>query len=138
MKKLLISIILFASSLAGYSPKSNTLMIVNQNPANPYLKLFKAVSIVESNNDPLAYNSQEEARGIVQIRPVRILDYNRRTGKRYSRKDLFNPQISKEIFMYYAQIFGPYDIEDCAKAWNGSGVMVIAYWHRVKSVINRL
>jgi hypothetical protein len=75
---------------------------------NPYEDIWQAVCMEESNMDPNAYNPLEEATGISQIRPIRLEEYNKLTGKNYTMKDMFNPLISKEIFMFYASSYGSY------------------------------
>jgi hypothetical protein len=87
--------------------------------------------MVETKGDTLAYNPLEEAAGYFQIRPIRLTDYNNRTGNRYTRQDLFNFEISERIFLYFADQIGPYDLEKIAKKWNGSGQLTIDYWTRI-------
>jgi hypothetical protein len=81
----------------------------------------------------LAYNNIEEAIGAFQIRPIRLLDYNQRTGNNYKSADCYNLRISKEIFMYYARRFEFSDYELIARNWNGSGKATLEYWEKVKS-----
>jgi Transglycosylase SLT domain len=84
----------------------------------PYEKVWKAVCMVESTNNSKAINKSSNATGIVQITPIRVKDYNQRTGKHYTIKDCFNPNISKEIFMFYAMKFNHTDIYRIASDWN--------------------
>jgi hypothetical protein len=91
--------------------------------------------MVETQYDTLAYNPLEEAVGYFQIRPIRLEDYNSRTGSTYTRQDLFNYNISEKIFLYYATGIGPYDFERIAKTWNGSGKSTILYWDQVKKFL---
>jgi hypothetical protein len=104
-------------------------------PVEPYKQLALAIGLVETKCDTLAYNPVEKAVGIFQIRPIRLIDYNNRTGSRYSRKDLFNYDISEKIFLYYANQIGPYNLELIAKKWNGSGHLTTNYWHRIKKYL---
>ena len=101
----------------------------------PYKNLIHAIGMVETQFDTLAYNPLEEAVGYFQIRPIRLEDYNSRTGSTYSRQDLFNYYISEKIFLYYATEIGPYDFERIAKTWNGSGKNTILYWDQVKKFL---
>ena len=91
-----------------------------------------AIGIVETKGDTLAYNPVEEAAGYFQIRPIRLLDYNNRTGSTYIMKDLYNYEISEKIFLYFADLIGPYDFEQIARRWYGSGQLTIDYWKRIK------
>ena len=106
--------------------------IFGQAPIEPYKQLAFAVGIIETKGDTMAYNSLEEAAGIFQIRPIRLRDYNKRTGSDYTTKDLFNYEISEKIFLYYADQVGPYNLEQIARKWNGSGHLTTNYWYRIK------
>jgi len=97
-----------------------------------YERLINAVTQVESLGDHLAYNLNEEAVGAFQIRPIRILDYNQRTGKEYTIENCFNYDVSEEVFLYYAKLIGYPDYEKIARDWNGSGEATLIYWEKVK------
>jgi hypothetical protein len=88
--------------------------------------------MIETKGDDMAYNPLEAAAGIFQIRPIRLIDYNKRTGSNYTRKDLFTYEISEKIFLYYADQVGPYNLEQIARKWNGSGHLTTNYWDRIK------
>ncbi len=133
MKKLFLLLILTLVTLKGYSPVNNCITIYYPPPICPYEALLAATGLVESGNNPMAYNPLEQACGIYQIRFIRLLDYFQRTGKRYSLRDCFNPQISKEIYLYYASQYQPSEFETIARKWNGSGVKTIEYWQKIKS-----
>jgi hypothetical protein len=117
------------------APSWESLVIFKSSPIEPYKRLIHAIGIVETKCDTLSYNPVEEATGYFQIRPVRLLDYNIRTGSNYKMKDLFNYKISEKIFLYYARQTGPYDLEKIARGWNGSGPKTIHYWNRVKKYL---
>jgi hypothetical protein len=107
----------------------------NSEPEGLYDRLIKAVIQVESLGDTMAYNLTEEATGAFQIRPIRLLDYNRRTGSKYQLVDCYNFKVSKEIFLYYAERIGIEDYESIARKWNGSGKATLEYWDKVKSFL---
>jgi hypothetical protein len=117
------------------APETNTVAIIRNSPVDIYETLLRAVMQVESKGDTLAYNPFEDAYGPLQIRPIRLMDFNIRTGKKYILKDCYRPAISKEIFMFYARLLGP-DFELIAKRWNGSGEKTIEYWKKVKACLN--
>ena len=121
-----------AIALKLFAPASNSFIVVRTLPVEPFKNLIHAIGMVETQYDTLAYNPLEEAVGYFQIRPIRLIDYNGRTGCAYSMNDLYNYEISKKIFLYYATEVGPYDFERIARAWNGSGVCTIQYWEQVK------
>ena len=136
MKRLFILLIFgLLPMVAGLCPPSNALTIETKAPIRPYEALWDATCMVESSGNPHALNHKEMAVGIAQIRAIRLRDYNRRTGKSYELKDCYNTQISKEIWIFYAQKYHYTDYKTIAQRWNGSGYKTIEYWKRIKSVL---
>jgi hypothetical protein len=127
-----VCILLLSISIQLSAPSVKSILVFKPVPVEPYKKLALAIGIVETKCDTLAYNPLENAAGIFQIRPIRLIDYNSRTRSSYSRKDLFKYEISEKIFMYYADQIGPYNLELIAKKWNGSGHQTSNYWNRIK------
>jgi hypothetical protein len=132
MRYFLLFIFLLIATKA-IAPDLKELAIIKAYPVDLYERLIKAVIEVESNGDTLAFNPVEQAYGIMQIRPIRLLDYNQRTGKKYKMKDCFRPEISREIFLYYARGIGYPDYERISRSWNGSGAKTLEYWDKVKA-----
>lgn len=64
------------------------------------MDLYDAVIDTESSGDPLA-RSARGARGLMQITPPVLFDYNARMGTRYSEKDLDNPEVNSSIGKWY-------------------------------------
>jgi len=118
-----------------FAPSSGSMVIFHNTPIEPFKNLINAIGMVETSFDTLAYNPDEKAAGFFQIRPIRIEDYNKRTGSNYSTKDMFSYEISEKIFLYYASQIGPYNFERIAKNWNGSGKKTIQYWKKVKKYL---
>lgn len=114
------------------APDRKVIYIIRAEPVDAYERLIKAVVQVESGGDTLAYNLIEEATGAFQIRPIRLQDYNLRTGNKYKIEDCYNYDISIEIFLYYANLLGIPHYETIARNWNGSGKATIDYWEKVK------
>ncbi len=136
MKRLKILFFLLLSlSLRVSAPTFKSFTIFELAPVEPYKKLAFAVGMVETECDTLAYNPLESAVGYFQIRPIRLIEYNKRTGNRFTRNDLFNYETSEKIFLYFADQIGPYNLEQIAKKWNGSGHLTINYWNRIKRYI---
>jgi hypothetical protein len=131
-KILIITFILFSFSIQVSAPEWKSLTIIKLAPVEPYRKIAFAIGMVETEGDTLAYNPEEEAAGYFQIRPIRLLDYNRRTGNCYTKQDLFNYETSERIFLYFADLIGPYNLEQIARKWNGSGHQTVNYWYRIK------
>ncbi len=132
MKKPLFIILFLLFAFRALAPDQKALFITSPPPVEPFEKLIQAVIMVESKGDTMAYNMIEQAAGLFQIRPIRVLDYNIRTGSLYTLTDMFDYEISKKIFLYYASQIGPYNFERIAKNWNGSGVKTLDYWNRVR------
>ncbi len=114
------------------APVRTVASILASEPVDAFDRLIRAVVQVESSGDNLAYNKTEEAVGAFQIRPIRILDYNQRTGKKYKIEHCYNFEISREIFLYYANRECFPDYETIARNWNGSGETTLVYWEKVK------
>lgn len=119
-------------NLQVYAPIYRAIHIRQEMPIEPFKALIHAIGSVECDYDTLAYNPKEEATGYFQIRPIRLDDYNKRTGSSYVLDDMFDYDKAEIVFLYYASRIGPYDIEKVAKDWNGSGKMTIDYWNRVR------
>ncbi len=134
MKIFLLLVFLLISARAA-SPDIEVGFIFESEPINVYDKLLKAIVQVESSGDTLAYNKIEGAVGAFQIRYIRLLDYNRRTGKNYKHSDCYNFKVSQEIFLYYAKKQDFHNYELIARNWNGSGITTLDYWKRVKVLL---
>ena len=136
LKKIkIICFLLFLLSLRVTAPSVRSMTVLETAPIEPYKQLVFAVEMVETKGDTLAYNPLEEAVGILQIRPIRLIDYNKRTGSSYTRNDLFNYEISVRIFLYFADQVGPYNFEQIARKWNGSGHLTTNYWYRIRQYL---
>ena len=123
-------------SLKLLAPDLHQTVIVKEDPVKPFQKLIYAVGMTEGSCDTLAYNEKEDAVGFFQIRPVRLNEYNDRTGSSYTMNDMYNYQIAEKIFLYYASAIGPYNFEKIARNWNGSRPMTITYWKKVNKYLN--
>jgi hypothetical protein len=132
LKKIVTITFLLVLTFKVFAPASESLTLIRPAPIIPFTSLIHAIGMVETQYDTLAFNPLEGAVGYFQIRPIRLADYNFRTGSTYTMNDLFNYKISEKIFVYYASEFGPYNFERIAKTWNGSGKSTIQYWEQVK------
>jgi hypothetical protein len=135
LKKITTIIMLLMFAHKVFAPSHEALVIVSSTPVEPFRNLIHAIGMVETQYDTLAYNPIEEAVGYFQIRPIRLLDYNIRTGNKYTRHDLFNYGTSEKIFLFYASEIGPYNFERIARTWNGSGKNTRVYWNQVKKYL---
>jgi hypothetical protein len=135
LKKIFSITVLLMIAYKVFAPGAVSLVIKYTPPVEPFKRLIHAIGKVETSSDTLAYNPLEEAVGYFQIRPIRVADYNRRTGSTYSTKDMFNYKISEKVFLYYAIQIGPYNFEQIARNWNGSGNSTLQYWAEVKKCL---
>jgi len=135
IKKIFFLTILLTITYEGFAPSSGSLVIFVSQPTEPFRKLISAIGMVETKFDTLAYNSEERAVGYFQIRPIRVQDYNERTGSNYKPADMYSYATSEKVFLYYASEIGPYNFERIAKNWNGSGKKTIQYWKKVKNYL---
>jgi len=132
------SIFIASFLLAGlrvFAPGANSFIIAVSESINPFADLMYATAMVETQGNPLAFNEFENAVGIFQIRQVKIDEYNRRTRSNYALSDMYDPELSEKIYLYFASLAGPYNLEKISKAWNGSGPMTELYWKRIKEYL---
>lgn len=122
-------------SMKASAPDLELVFIPEAEPADGFDNLIRAVLQVECGGYFMAYNPKEEATGPLQIRPIRLKDYNIRTGSSHRLEECYDLAVSKKIFLYYARETGYPNFEKIAKAWNGSGRLTIEYWKRVKKYL---
>lgn len=134
-RTIIIALLILSVPLRVFAPERKSLPVIAVEPVNPYERLIYAIGMVETNCDTLAYNAEEQAAGFFQIRPVRLKDYNERTGNNYEMKDLYDYKISEKIFLYYAWRTRNDNFEEIARKWNGSGPKTIHYWKKVKKYL---
>ena len=138
MKKIILLLIFVCSlSVAGFSPVPYPMLeITLPEPIRPYERIWRATCAIESGNNPRAYNSREKATGIAQIRPIKLSDYNQRMGKGYILYDCYDPEISQEIFFFYATQYHYSDILGICKEWNGRGPKHKEYYKKIKKQLS--
>ena len=135
MKRMVIIICFSVVSVNLFAPVSGGLVVEVTEPLNPFDKLIYAIGMVETKLDTLAYNPEEKATGFFQIRPIRLRDYNERTGSNYKLGDMYDYEKAEKVFLYYASQIGPYNFEKIAKNWNGSGRKTRIYWSKVRKLL---
>lgn len=133
--KILLMIFFSLISLIAVAPDNNVIHILREEPVNVYERIFRAVLQVECSGNIRAYNQIEEATGPLQIRPIRLRDYNQRTGNKYLLEDCYDFEISRKIFLYYASKTGYPYYESIARNWNGSGGKTSEYWEKIKAYL---
>jgi len=135
LAKLLFTTLFILCGLRSVAPDSNTMIVFQPKPIQPFNGLMYAIGMVETMGNVSSYNEIENAVGKFQIRQVRIDDYNRRTGSKYVLEDMFDSRLSEKVFLYFASQIGPYHFEKIAKNWNGSGPKTDFYWKRIKAYL---
>ena len=135
LRKFMFVVSFLLAGLKVVAPGANSFIISESPGIQPFSDLMYATAMVETMGNTLAYNEFENAVGIYQIRQVRIDEYNKRTGSSYALSEMFDPELSAKVYLYYASRYGPYNLEKIAKAWNGSGPMTELYWKRIKEYL---
>jgi len=135
LKRFFLAVLFISFTLKVVAPAQKFILIYEPSPVTPFTALMNAIATVETMGNSNAYNEKEQAAGVFQIRQVRIDEYNRLTGNKYTLKDVFDREISEKIFLYFASRIGPYRIEKIARDWNGSGPKTELYWRKVKKYL---
>ena|SRR3990167_8878322 len=89
---------------------------------------LEAIKMIESNGNPKAYNKISHARGLFQITPICLADWNQyHKNEQYTIDDLWSPQVNEKIARWYITIRIPQllkhynqelTIENIITAWN--------------------
>jgi len=132
---LLVLLIPFSLFAPDYESEVKENYVIESNekesqPTNPYQKMIYAIGMVECSLDTLAYNPDEDAVGYFQIRPIRLQDYNKRTGSNYTLQEMYDYYKAEKVFLYYAELLKDPDL--IIRKWNGSGPMTYEYLKKVK------
>ena len=140
---------LFWSSVAISEPKTiDCPTMIRIHLAGVYKRsihrLMDAQIYVESRGNPFAISPFGDY-GILQIRQIKLDDYYQKTGIRYTLQDCFNPEVSKEVYLYYANRIGttPDKWETIARAWAGGlsrakHECTLDYWQKVNKQLNKV
>ena len=119
----LVAFFIFAFVIMECSQKVNANVTITD--------VIYAIEEVESNRDPYAINTQENALGCLQIRPIMIADYNRITKENLSHDIAYNRAlayiIASTIFNHYMKGIENPNAKHLAFIWNGGG----SAWKRV-------
>jgi len=59
------------------------------------------IATIESSNNPMAYNPKSGARGLYQITPICLKDYNSQNTPQIAPTRLFDPFINKQVAKWY-------------------------------------
>mgnify|MGYP003624790024 FL=1 len=108
--------------------------------------ILSSIMFVESSYNDLAYNSNEDAVGCLQIRQCMVKDVNRILKRKgsyqiYNMNDRWDRRKSIEMFTIYCDHYNLSSAEEIARCWNGGprGMekdLTVNYWNKVKNKIN--
>ena len=90
-----------------------------------WTKVINAIIQVESKGNPKARNPHGDCVGILQITPILVRQCNmwlkaEKSEKRYTLKDRYNVEKSKEMFIMYQEHYNPsHNVEKAIRIWNG-------------------
>ena len=96
-----------------------------KSPQFDWNPVINAIIEVESEGNPQAVDKSGKSCGIMQITPILVKECNRilslrKSSKRYSMKDRFSVNKSKEMFLLYQSFYNPKnDVELAIRSWNG-------------------
>ena len=71
--------------------------------ADTVIDLNKIIAI-ESSGNANAFNKSSQARGLCQITPICLREWNDFNSTQYSKEDLFIPAVNKEIATWYLNV----------------------------------
>ena len=128
--RMLTTILILMISIPVFAPEEKSLCVVQPEEINYYALLIKAVVMVESNGNNMAFNPSEGAVGAFQIRQCRISHYNQLTGSNHALIDCYDYNLSRKVFLYFAR---GKDYETAARNWNGRWDLTKNYWKQIKS-----
>jgi len=131
-----IMIILFLAMFQSIcAPPLREVVICHPEEINPYIEIMHAVTTIESSNGVNLYNAKEQAFGWFGIRPIRLEDYNKRTGQNITHAQCYDYETGKMIFLFYASQVDYRDIKGICIAWNGVS-KENRYYAKIKAVLS--
>ena len=96
-----------------------------KSPQFDWNPVINAIIEVESEGNPNAVDKSGKSCGSMQITPILVKECNRilslrKSSKRYSMKDRFSVNKSKEMFLLYQSFYNPQNaVELAIRSWNG-------------------
>jgi len=108
--------------------------------------LLSAMAMVESGGNPNAFNYEEQAVGLYQIRPPVVLDVNRVYKTEYQLEDAFDPvkadRIARLYLTYWTAMHRQDSIESAARIWVAGPdgwwqLSSLPYWEKIKRELRR-
>jgi len=128
MKAILLTFLTSMISLACFAPGNNVMAVISPAEIIKPDRILIAHIQFESRNDRYAHNKKEDALGILQIRPIMILEVNRilqlqKKSLRFVLEDRTDPAKSVEIWYIVQNHWNPtYDLQKASRLWNSGTV----------------
>jgi len=124
------------------APPNGAGVVFESEGVNPFEDLWQATCQVESSGNRFAIGDNGKSWGIAQIQQSRIDDYYQRTGIRFELSDMFDVDNSRQVFMHYASLHGPYQSEAICREWNAGPrwrdiKQSKDYWWKVQKFLDR-
>lgn len=94
---------------------------------------LEKIKQIESSGNPKAFNKYTKARGLYQITPICLKDYNQQNKKSHKEEDLFIPEINTIIAEWYFNTRIPQLLKAFKKPINDTNILV-AYNAGIKKV----
>ena len=132
MKTLILVTVFLMLARVLLAPEARKFFVEKAEKIDPYKAILKAMATVESSNNTYAYNPTEQSTGLYQIRPIRLRDYNRRTGEHLKMNDMYNPAKAERVIRFYCHQYGPYRAKEFIKSWNCNSEK---YYQKVKKAM---
>jgi len=134
MKRLLLISLFLMCFLKLPAPGYARMVVVEGESVKPYRAIIEAVTEVESSKGKYLYNANEQAVGWFGIRPIRLDDYNKRTGKNITLDECYQYEVGEMIFLYYASQIDYRDVKAICISWNGVSKKNL-YYQKIKKVM---
>ncbi len=146
MEKLLKTFILFVMFFTILPVQAGNVFDKTGNYSKfDWTKVIEAIIMVESGGNPRAKSGNSV--GAMQITPVLVAECNkilkgRNSKKRYTMRDRYSVQKSKEMFLIYQSKYNPSNsVERAIRSWNGghnySKRRTQRYLEKVKAAMSR-
>ena len=127
MKMITLTLVFLSLTLSLKAPSDTRLVIVRAESVRPYEAIIRAVTTIESSNGANLLNKGEMAVGWFGIRPIRLQDYNERTGKSITLDQCYSYEVGEMNFLYYASQIDYRDIKAICISWNGQSKRNLYY-----------
>ena len=85
---------------------------------------MEVIKQIESSGNPYAYNSRSNARGLYQITPICLKEYNNYHLVKYTSEDLYDAEINYEIANWYLNTRIPQMLKHFKKPVNVENILI--------------